>query len=305
MDFRQLEAFIKVVELAGFSKAAEELHISQPSVSTYILSLERELNATLINRSTRMLSTTLAGERFLEKARAMLALRQEAVEILKGMSKDANGAIHVLASSVPAMYLLPQIIADFHHLYPGISFHMNQADTAEVIRAIAARSADIGFAGSLLEDKSCDFYPFASESLLFIAPVNGLYTGSRKYGLEELLYSGRFISREPGSGTRREYEKFFAENGVLLDNIQACASMDNTHSIVNAVINGLGISMVSEHAARRPVEQKLLLPLKLKNAIPERKIYAVVNKTIVRSHLVQLFMEYLQAERPVFTAAGV
>ena len=293
MDFKQIEAFIKVVELASFSKASEELHISQPSISNYITTLEKEFNTILINRSTKVLSLTLAGERFFEKAKEMMALKRESIEMLKNLSKDISGDIRILASSVPALYILPPILAEFHKLYPNISFTMNQADTLEVVQGIAAHKADIGFTGSIFGDKKCNFYEFTNEKLVFIAPNNGPYSESKEYTLEELLYSSNFISREFGSGTRIQYEKYFTENGIILDKIKTCASMDSTYSIINAVMNGLGISIVSELAVRQIFEQKLLIPIKLKNEVPERKIYTVLNKNVVHSHLIKLFIEYL------------
>ena len=296
MDFRQIEAFIKVVELASFSKAADALYVSQPSISLYITSLEKELNIVLINRSKKMVSTTLAGERFFEKAKELMALKRETIDLLQSLSENISGDIHILASSVPALYILPQMLADFHKLYPKISFTVSQVDTSEVVQGIVANRADIGFAGSMLGDKKCDFYEFATEELVFIAPNNGGYSEHKEYLLEELLYSNNFISREFGSGTRIQYEKYFLENGIILDEIKPCAIMDSTHSIINAVMNGLGISIVSELAVHRAIEQKLLLPLKLKNETSKRKIYFVLNKTVVHSHLIKLFMEYITAK---------
>ena len=293
MDFRQIEAFIKVVELSSFSRAAEELHISQPSVSNYISMLEKELNIILINRSTKVFSITLAGERFLEKAKEMMFLKSESIDTLKNFTGDVSGDIHILASSVPALYILPQILARFHNLYPNISFTVNQADTAAVVQGIAAHKADIGFAGSMLGEKKCDYFEFINEELVFIAPAGGGYSANKKYALEELLYANSFIAREYGSGTRIQYEKYFVENGIILDKIKTCANMDSTHSIINAVISGLGISIVSELAARQMIEHKLLTPLKIDKETPERKIYMVLNKSAIHSHLVKLFMEYI------------
>jgi DNA-binding transcriptional LysR family regulator len=292
VDFRQIEAFIKVVELASFSRAADELRISQPSVSTYINSLEKELNAILINRSTKVLSPTLAGERFLVQAKKMMSLKRESVEMLQSLSEDVSGEIRILASSVPALYILPRLFAEFHKLYPLISFTMSQADTVEVVQGVAAHKADIGFAGSVIEDKKCDFFEFINEKLVFIAPYNGPYSENEEYALAELLYSNNFIAREFGSGTRIQYEKFLSENGIIIDKIKPCAVMDSTHGIINAVMSGLGISIVSELAVRQMLEQKILLAIKLKNELPERKIYMVLNKNNVHSHLIKLFMEY-------------
>ena len=292
MDFRQIEVFIKVVEMAGFSKAASEMHISQPSVSAYIKSLENELDVVLINRSTKVLSTTLAGERFLEQAKKMVALMRETKEKISSLSEDISGEIRILASSVPAQYILPKLLAEFHELYPNISFVINQVDTSGVVHGIAAHKADIGFAGSIIAEKKCEFVDFENEGLVLIAPNNGCFSESKTYSLEELLYSNSFISREYGSGTRMQYEKYLSENGIELDKVKTCASMDNTQSILLAVASGLGISIVSELATRQFIEQKKLLILKLNNNLPERKIYAVFNKNIIHSHLVKLFMDY-------------
>ena len=292
MDFKQIEALIKVVELDSFSKAAHEMHVSQPSISTYINALEKELGITLINRSTRMVSVTLAGERFLEKAKKMIHLKHEAIEMLKTLSGDVSGEIRILASSAPALYTLPKLFSEFYKLYPGVFFTMSQADTYQVVQGIAAHKADIGFAGSIIGDKKCDFLEFANESLLFIAPNNGTYSENKSYCLKELLYSSGFISREFGSGTRIQYEKYFSENDIMLDKIKTRATMDSTQSIINAVAGGLGISIVSEIAARQMIEQKAVLPIKLKTALPERKIYMVLNKSVSRSHILNLFVEH-------------
>ena len=293
MDFRQIEAFIKVVELESFSKAADELHVSQPSVSNYITTLEKDLGVVLINRSTKIFSVTIAGERFLEKAKEMTTLRHDSIEMLKNLSDDFSGEISILASTVPAQYILPKVLAEFHKRYPGIAFVMNEADTSGVVRGIAAHKADIGFAGGILADKKCDFIEFGDEELVFIAPKNASYRDDKEYTLGELLYSNSYISREYGSGTRIQYEKFFAENGIELDKIKTCACMDSTHGIINAVINGLGVSIVSELAARQMLEHGSLIRVKLKEYLPKRKLYFVLNKKIAHSHLIRRFMEHV------------
>jgi len=293
MDFRQIEAFIKVVELSSFSKAADEMHISQPSVSVYINSLEKELDSVLINRSTKAMSTTLAGERFLEQAKKIMSLKQETIEKIKTLSEDVCGEIRILASSVPALYIIPRLLAEFHELNPKISFVVKQADTSEVVQGVAAHNTDIGFAGSITGDKKCDFFEFLNDRLVLIAPNDGSFSEHKAYSPEELLYTCGFISRDLGSGTRMQYEKILSERGVALDMVNICASMDNTHSILVAVANGLGISIVSELAARQMIEQKVLLQIKLTTELPERKIYVVLNKNIIHSHLVDLFVDFI------------
>ena len=292
MDFRQLEAYIKVVELRSFSKAAQELHVSQPSVSTYINALEKELGTTLLNRSTKTVSPTLAGERFLAKAKELVVLRTSAVESMRELSSDHSGQIHIIASSVPAAYLLPRILADFHALYPKVSFVVEQADTAQTVQAIAANRADIGFAGSIVDSDSCCFKEFIDEELIFIGD-----TKSRKpdkvHSLEELLYTGCFIAREKGSGTRIQYERFFSEHGIDPKQMNTCVTMSDTQGIINAAASGLGISLLSKIAARDGLAAGQIVELRSSVKVAHRKIYTVLNTRVEPSHLVKLFQRHL------------
>ncbi|MCL2438497.1 MAG: selenium metabolism-associated LysR family transcriptional regulator [Coriobacteriia bacterium] len=294
MEFRQLEAYIKVVELGSFSKAAKELHVSQPSVSTYISTLERELDITLLNRSTKTVSTTLAGQRFLARAKELIALRSESVDAMKDLSEDHSGEIRITASSVPASYLLPKILAEFHALYPKVTLTIDQKDSAAATQAVAENKVDIGFSGSIIENPTCSFNVFTDEELIFIgsAATNTL-SSTRVYTLENLLYEGNFISREVGSGTRIQYEKFFTDNNVDLKKIQSCVNMGNTQSVINSVASGLGVSIVSELAARDALAQGQIVRLRCEERIPHRKIYTVLNTRVKHSHLVKLFLDHI------------
>jgi len=294
MDFKQLEAFVQVIENASFSKAAEAIYMSQPSVSIYINTLERELDTTLVNRSTKEVSPTLAGKIFYENAKELLALKNNSVERIMNLSGIFAGEINILASSVPSQYILPEILSGFVDIHSGISFVVKQADTLEVARSIAAQKAEIGFSGGIVENSKCDFKEFMTEQLVIIAPRSKGFVESDEYSLETLLYENRFISREKGSGTRAEYEIFFKSHSIDLKKINTSLCFDNTQSIINAVINGLGISMVSQFAARAFISKKMVIPLKLNLNLPERKFYYVLKKNFAHSHLVDLFVEFLQ-----------
>ena len=293
MDFKQIEAFVKVVELGSFSKAADAIFLSQPSVSIYISALEKQLGQALINRTTKGVSPTLAGRIFYESAKEILALKQNTIEQIKNLTGNLSGEISILASTVPSQYILPEMLARFGKVYPDISFNVRQADTLEVSRGIAAQEAEIGFSGSIVENDKCDYREFMSEKMTFIAPCKKEFMEPREYSLEELLYNHPFVSREKGSGTKSEYESFFAAQGIDFGRVNSSASFDNTQSIINAVIYGLGISVVSEFAARAFIAQKMVVPLNLKVKLPERKFYYLLKKNLSHSHLVELFVEFL------------
>jgi len=296
MDFKQIEAYVKVVELASFSKAAEAIFLSQPSVSIYVGALEKELGQALINRTTKEVSPTLAGRIFYENAKEILALKHNTIERIKHISGNFSGEISILASTVPSQYILPEMLAEFSKIYPHISFNVRQADTQEVARGIASQEAEIGISGGVTENDKCKFKAFMSEKIIFIAPCQKQFLEPREYCLEELLYEHPFVAREKGSGTRKEYEKFFSAQNIDLSKVSSSASFDNTQSIINAVINGLGVSVVSEFAARDFIAQKMIAPIKLKEKLPQRKFYYVLKKNFSHSHLVDLFVEFLSGK---------
>jgi len=296
MNFRQIEAYVKIIELASFSKAAEAIYLSQPSVSAYIHALEKELGTTLINRSTKEVTPTLAGKLFYENARELLLLKSTTVEQVKHLLGNYNGEINILTSSVPAQYILPEVLARFNCTYPDVKFNVKSADTLVASRGVANGQAEIGFTGGRLEDDKCEYHEFMTEEMIFIAPCDKGFIESTEYSLKELLYEHRYIAREQGSGTRLWYESFFAKQNVELERVKTTASFDNTQSIINAVIHELGIAVVSAVAAKDAINRNLVVPIRIKEKLPERKIYYVRKKNISHSHLVDVFVEYLEKE---------
>ncbi|MCL2754046.1 MAG: selenium metabolism-associated LysR family transcriptional regulator, partial [Defluviitaleaceae bacterium] len=258
MDFKQLDAFVKVVELRSFSKAADAIFLSQPSVSNYIKLLEAELGAELINRHSKDISLTYAGNIFYEKAKELLALKQGTQNQIKSLSSDFKGHISILASSVPSQYILPQVLADFNKTYPDIWFSTRQVEAQKVVNGIELDLAEIGFCGGIVPSDKCDFFEFAKEQMVLIAPKQDGFCDKTHYSLDELLHNNNFVGRENGSGTKNEYDNYLASLGINIQKINIIASFDNTQSIINAVINGLGIAIVSEFAAKNYVEKQIV-----------------------------------------------
>lgn len=296
MDFRQLEAFVLVVDKGSFSRAAEDLFLSQPSVSTYISSLEKELGTPLVNRSTKEISPTLAGKIFYESAREMLMLKSRMADKIRGLSGDFSGEINIIASSVPAQYILPRAIAQFNSFYPDIAFNVKQGTSLDVAKTIASGKAELGFSGGIVDDMDgakCTFHQFLCDRMIMIAPSNDDFGDDLEYSLVTLLREYRFVGREKGSGTRIEYERYLEEMGIDLRELSSSINFDNTQSIINAVINGLGVSIISHFAAASYIHKKMVIPLRLTTPLPNRKLYYVLKKHFAKSHLADLFINFL------------
>ena len=150
IDIKELEAFACVVEKGSFSRAAEALYLTQPTISAHVASLERKLGIKLLVRTTKEIYPSDAGNLLYEYAKEILRLRTSAVQAIKAFSKEMRGVIHVAASTIPGQYYLPKMIQSFRAEYPDISFNLQLLDSTEVAEQIAARKAEIGFTGALI-----------------------------------------------------------------------------------------------------------------------------------------------------------
>lgn len=304
MDFKHLEIFVKVFELKSFTRAADELYISQPTASSHISALEKHLQTMLIFRSPnkKSFAPTKAGEIFYEYAKDMLALRDKSIATLKSLSDCGLGSISILASSVPAQYILPKMIGDFRKLYPHIIFSITQGNTADVVEGILLHKGEIGFVGAKTDNKKCIYEHFLTEKMILIAPNEERYQNINQEDIKNLLLSECFVIREHGSGTRIEFEKFLKTMGITTSQLKISASLNNTQSIIQAVANGLGVSFVSELAAQYYLQQKLIISLTAITStdaqnLPERNFYIVQKKDCPTSPAVDAFLEFIRLGR--------
>jgi len=277
MEFKQLEAYVKVYEMQSFSKAAEELFLSQPSVSAYINALEQGLKTQLIYRSTKEFLPTKAGEAFYEHAKGLLALRGKALAAMKNLNDCKTGSIDILASSVPSQYILPEILGKFHKKHPGIVTSITQMGTEGAINGILTHMGEVAFVGSMIENPKCTYEHFLTEKLILIAPNEPRFQNIDKKDIVALLRKEHFVARSAGSGTRLEYEGFLRSLDISPAELKVSAYMNNTLGVIQGVANGLGLSFVSELTARSYVRKGLIISIDIEN-LPERKFYIVHKK---------------------------
>jgi DNA-binding transcriptional LysR family regulator len=290
MDFKQLEAFVRTVELSSFSKAAESLFLSQPSISLYVSALETELGTKLLTRTTKDVSPTRNGRIFYEYAKNMLSLREKAVFSMKSRSNSYQGELEIHASSVPAQYILPEVIVPFNRAYPNISFHITMSDTFHVINSVIAQKCEIGVVGARTETGKCDYRYITSESIVLIAPPDSRLTAQN---FTELIYSENFITREEGSATRYHAEEYLTLQNIDPGRLRVVAQLTNMQSVVHAVSKGLGVSIVSEIAAREYINRNLVKVLRPEGFDLKRDFYFVHRKDAILSPKLNLFVNFV------------
>ena len=294
MEIRQLETFVSVAKNLNFSRAAEEINLSQPTISTHISALENYLGLQLLIRNTKEVSLTKVGKDFLGFAQKILAVRDQALHEIKGEDFNIRGNVDILASTIPAQYLLPEIIASFNLRWPNMIFHVEQADSRQVEREMSSFRYDFGMIGTVPDSSRFIHYPVCDDELVLILPND---TPQSPQSIREdfagFIRQVPFIMRESGSGTRAETENIFSKTGVDLHEMRIVAYFSDANSILLAVSGGMGCALISRVAAAMYVNAGLLKQVEMESPIFHRQIYLLHNKESQLSLVQQFFCEHV------------
>ena len=292
MEIKQLEIFACVAKRLSFSKAAEELFVSQPTVSTQVNSLEKNLGVQLFTRNTKGVSLTKAGEECLLYAKKILSLRDEVRWRVSGEDKNTSGEVDIISSTIPAQHLLPGIIADFQKTWKNVIFRVVQADSRRVISEMSGFRYDFGLVGTVPRDERFCCIPIFGDELVLAVPADFPNDFTPSYdNFSKLIAKTPFIMRESGSGTRVEVEGLLSQIGINLKNLAVPAYFSDTHSILLAVSRNMGVSLVSKIAAAMYVDVGLVKTVEFHGEIFTRKIFLIYNKELWLSPMQKAFAD--------------
>lgn len=260
MKLKQLEIFVKVAETQSFSKAARELYMTQPTVSSRISSLEQELGVKLLARNTREVSLTEAGDKLYPYACQMVRLQERIEELFKNAENETSQRINISASTIPSQYLLPDILVKMKEKYPKEQFKIKETDSAGAVQDVIDGTADIGFTGTVIAQKVCRYISFYQDELVVIMPNTEHYQKIKQTQTSlNWMLSEPVIMREEGSGTRKEAEKLLKQAGISPDQLDIVANMENTEAIKRSVKYGIGITVISKLAVQEEIETGAIL----------------------------------------------
>lgn len=291
MEFKQLQSFAAVVKYHSFTKAAEKLFISQPTISTHIRALEEELNSSLIIRTTKSIEVTPRGEELFACASTILGLRDN---LLHRWSDEENKVIQLGASTIPSAYLLPEILPEYGKSHPEVYFTIHQSDSQGIINGLIKGSFDIGMIGMNCEDEALSCVPFYRDRMVLITPVNHFFLSLKEQEpvqsrLQTLLRQP-IILREQGSGSQKSADRFLESVCMKEEDLRVTARINDQESIKNLVAGGLGVSIVSERAAHNFVEAKRLLMFELPESDSQRIFYLAYRRDYVLAGCVVEFL---------------
>lgn len=277
MELYQLEAFVKVCEYKSFSRAAEALFLTQPTVSAHIIALEKEINAKLFDRGGREVSPTPVGEVLYKKAIKILKEKENAVLELKYFMGSVEGELLLISSSIPAVYVLPTLIKEFNDIYPKVVFKVKQADSGIVLNTIMDGGAELGVSGMKNTDESLEFIPFCDDELVLATPLSQSDFCKNSVKVEK-LFDQKLIVRERESGTRRTFENALKNKGFKPEGFNIAAEFGSSEAIKQAIVQGLGVSVISKRAVEDYIKMNLIRIFRIEGINLTRYFYFVFKK---------------------------
>ena len=293
MDIKELEAFVYVVENCSFSRAAELLHLTQPTISSHISALERKLGIKLVVRTTKETYPSDAGKLLYRYAKEILQVRENAAAALRNFSQEMRGTVTIAASMLPSQHYLPRLLQSFHEKYPDIAFNIQMEDSPNVVEMVVSRAVEIGFCGTRVENHKCIPQEFAGDRMAVITPNTEkfrAYIGSRLP--KELLLDEAFISREKSSGTYQAGKEILEHLGIDIAQLRTAVEVRSSESVKQMVSDGLGIGLVSLSAARDYVQLEKVLAFPFEEEELRRRLYIVKHKNSILSPIAQVFYDY-------------
>ncbi len=293
ISIRQLEVFVATAEYCSFTKAAEDLHLTQSTVSMHIRTLEEVLGACLIERGARKkVILTEEGKRVYSMAKDILS-RVDALQ--ERRTDGGEELLRIGTSTVPAQYLLPKLLSGFLKKHSRVKYILRRGDSEHILECIQKGEVRIGLTGYRNGDRSLIFQEIARDHLVLITENSEAYRAMQAAGnTGKDMLDRPMIAREESSGTQHAADAFLQKLGVQEPNI--IARMDNPESIKMSVAEGIGVSLISDLAVSAEVKAGKLLAFPFSPQAEERKLYVVWPRDALLTSTELRFVQYVKAQ---------
>jgi DNA-binding transcriptional LysR family regulator len=251
LDVHQLNVFLVAAESLSFTQAAQQLHMTQPSVSQHIQGLERHFDMQLFLRNGRNLELTDAGMSLLPLAREAVELSIRIDETMESLKGNIYGHLIVGCSTTPGKYILPNLLARFHKKYPQVRVTCQVSPQTDAIRNVAEGDAHFAlFSVDYNSYPDIEAVSFLCDPIVLITPLEHPWAQRGEIEPHELL-EGDFIMREPTSGTFIAMREALAQHNISTADMRILITLGNAEAIALAVQEGIGVGFISQMIIER------------------------------------------------------
>lgn len=285
------------MENKSFSQTAEEMHLTQPTVSFQIRSLEKNYGVRLLHRTTREFSLTTEGKLLNEYAKKIVELNRQAHKAMDEAKGLKRGELILGASTIPGEYILPARLKSFQRKFSQIKISLKIADTEEITKEVLEKKLDFGIVGSKVKHRDLIYDEFVKDEIVLVVPLEKKWKRLGNFTLEDLKKSP-FLIREKGSGTRKTTLEALSKENIYPEDLKIIMELGSTEAIKSAVEAGIGISFVSRWAVKEELKLKKLKIVKIPNFSIKRFFYLVSNRKYTLPKIAQIFHRFLLSETP-------
>jgi DNA-binding transcriptional LysR family regulator len=292
---QQLRILKAVATEQNFTKAAEILYLSQPSLSKQIKTLEKNLNILLVNRENNKISLTENGKVFLQYSERILALCEESCRALIDLKNGNRGNLTVGASQTIGTYLMPRVLVLFAQNYPQIDLKVQVNSTRLIVNNVLNREIDIAVVGGDIPDelkKNLTIKHFVEDELSLIISKSHPFAKKKKIDKENLYYLN-FITLNSNSTIRKFIDNRLIQNGIETKQLKIIMQFNSIEGIKTAVTLGLGAAFVSSSAIEKEIELKKIEVLQIENIKITRTLSIISNPECYKSKAFELFYNEL------------
>jgi LysR family transcriptional regulator, transcriptional activator of the cysJI operon len=275
MRLDYLKTFLTVAKKRSFSVAAKELGLTQGAVSHHIAALEEYFEVELLKRAANGVEVTDAGAILAVAAERILSEVEQVKVEVSATKSMLGGTIRIAASTIPGEHLLPSLVAEFQKKHQGVKFRIKAQDSINSLLELQAGDVDFAAVGTLQGfGENVEAAGIGEEELVLIVPNNHELASMKSVKPHELL-KYPYINREETSGTRKEIERLLKSAGVSPAKLKATLELPSTESVITAVSEGRGISVISSIASKRAQGAGLVKVLRVQGVNSIRKLYMV------------------------------
>jgi len=290
MDIHHLTIFTSVYRNRSFSRASEELGLSQPTVTEHMKKLESELGRKLFDRTGRTIYPTREAEILYSRSIEVLDAMERLKEDMATAGGNIGGHLIIGASTIPGTYILPSLVSQFRKDHESVTFEIVIEDSRRIEEMVLTHDLMLGVVGSTVEDERLEQAPFMGDRL--ILACSGGVINKDSVSVNELA-GIPFILREEGSGTRRHMESFLKSRGLDVRSLNVGATLGSTDAVKQALLAGLGASILSNLAVEAELKSGRLKEIKIRGAKITRSFYLITHKKRTLPGHYQAFYDYL------------